>query len=118
MIEEMKTRQTAAETRTVAESGQRAPAGGGRSGAERETPKFNRYLYENFLCHIEGQIEFWNRSAARDANPETAHALWHKAEGLGYAVRLLYAFKPEFEDLVESAEKSKQAALRAQDRPQ
>jgi hypothetical protein len=69
VIEEMKTRQTAETTRTAVESGQQTHTGGGRSGAERETPKFNRYLYENFLCHIEGQIELWNRRAARDANP-------------------------------------------------
>ena len=105
MIEKMKTRQTAEEFRGAVGSDQRARTSGRRGSAERETSKFNSHIYENFLCHIEGQIEFWNRSAARDPKPENAHALWHKAEGLGYAIRLLYAFKPEFEDLVKSAEK-------------
>jgi hypothetical protein len=66
-------------------------------------PGFNRHLYLNLLSNIEGQVETWNRSAVRDPNPEAAHALWLKAEGLGYALRLLYAFEPEFRELVESA---------------
>lgn len=66
-------------------------------------PGFNRRLYLNFLCNIESQIETWNRSAVRDPNPENAHALWLKAKGLGYALRLLYAFEPEFRELVECA---------------
>jgi hypothetical protein len=64
---------------------------------------FNRHLYDNLLANLESQIEGWNRSAVRDPNPEAAHALWLKAEGLGYAVRLLYAFEPEFRELVECA---------------
>ena len=76
-----------------------------------ENPRsgFNRYIYENLLCHVESQIETWNRKAVRDPNPEAAHALWLKAEGLGYALRLLYAFEPEFRELVECA--LKQAGL-------
>ena len=68
-------------------------------------PRFNRYVYENLLSNIEAQVEFWNRRAARDPIPEVAHALWLKAEGLGYALRLLYAFEPEFRELVECASK-------------
>ena len=66
-------------------------------------PGFNRHLYLNLLCNIEAQVETWNRSAVRNPNPEAAHALWLKAEGLGYALRLLYAFEPEFRELVECA---------------
>lgn len=52
------------------------------SGAESTTRGFNRFLYENLLCNVESQIENWNRSAVRDPNPEVAHTLWLKAEGL------------------------------------
>jgi hypothetical protein len=72
-------------------------------GAQKATPKFNRYLYDNLLANLESQIEGWNRSAVRNPNPEAAHALWLKAEGLGYALRLLYALEPEFRELVECA---------------
>jgi hypothetical protein len=72
-------------------------------GSENATPNFNRHLYDNLLANLESQIEGWNRSAVRNQNPEAAHALWLKAEGLGYALRLLYAFEPEFRELVEAA---------------
>lgn len=72
---------------------------------------FNRHLYDNLLANLESQIEGWNRSAVRNANPEIAHALWLKAEGLGYAIRLLYAFEPEFRDLVECASKGAELSL-------
>jgi hypothetical protein len=64
------------------------------------------FLYENLLCHVEGQIECWNRKAVREPSPEAVHSLWLKAEGLGYALRLLYAFGPEFRDLIDSANNS------------
>jgi hypothetical protein len=73
------------------------------NGVQKATPKFNRHLYDNLLANLESQIEGWNRSAVRSPNPETAHALWLKAEGLSYALRLLYAFQPEFRELVECA---------------
>jgi hypothetical protein len=72
-------------------------------GSEKATANINRHLYDNLLANLESQIEGWNRSAVRSPNPETAHALWLKAEGLGYALRLLYAFEPEFRELVECA---------------
>jgi hypothetical protein len=78
-------------SRTIAEPGDQMKAG------------FNPHIYENFLVQLESQIEGWNRSAVRNPNPEAAHALWLKAEGLGYALRLLYAFEPEFRELVECA---------------
>lgn len=74
-------------------------------GSEKATPNFNRHLYDNLLANLESQIEGWNRNAVRSPNPETAHALWLKAEGLGCALRLLYAFEPEFRELVECASK-------------
>lgn len=43
--------------------------------------------------------------AVRQPEPEAATALRLKAEGLTYALRLIYAFKPEFGQLVASAEK-------------
>jgi hypothetical protein len=105
VTEEIKTRQTEEEVA----SGQWAITGEAsrNDGPENSRPGFNRYIYENFLCNVEGQIETWNRMAVRESNPEAAQALWLKAEGLGYALRLLYAFKPEFEELVASAERSK-----------
>lgn len=78
---------------------------------DNSRPGFNRHLYLNLLCNIESQIESWNRSAVRSPNPETAHALWLKAEGLGYSLRLLYAFEPEFQDLVEWASKGAEFGL-------
>jgi hypothetical protein len=71
--------------------------------AERTRGEFNRYLYENLIGNVECQIECWNRKAVREPNPEAAHTLWRKAEGLGYALRLLYAFEPEFRELVDCA---------------
>jgi hypothetical protein len=65
--------------------------------------QFNPHLHENLLCQIESQIETWNRQAVRHPNPEEAHRLWQKAEGLQYALRILYAFRPEFDDLVLAA---------------
>ena len=111
MTEEIKARQKAEQAKGVVERGRQATAiTGGASrndGTENLRPHFNRYIYENFLCSIEGQIEHWNRMAVRQSNPDAAHDLWLKAEGLGYALRLLYAFKPEFEELVASAIRTK-----------
>ena len=80
-----------------------------RSTDDNPRPGFNRHLYDNLVANLESQIEGWNRSAVRNPNPETAHALWLKAGGLGYALRLLYAFEPEFRELVACA--SKEAGL-------
>jgi hypothetical protein len=92
-------------TRSEIETGQRAIAGDAsrNDGTESSRRGFNRYIYENLLCNVEGQIETWNRMPVREANPEAAQVLWLKAQGLGYALRLLYAFKPEFEELVAIA---------------
>ena len=65
--------------------------------------RFNPHLHQNLLVQIESQIEAWNRQAVRHPNPEEAHRLWQKAEGLQYALRVLYAFKPEFDDFLEAA---------------
>lgn len=111
MIEEIKARQTTKQVKGVVEPVRQATAiTGGASrndGTESSRPGFNRFIYENLVCHVEGQIEAWNRKAVREANPEAAHALRLKAEGLGYALRLLDAFKPEFDELVASAERTK-----------
>lgn len=104
MTEEIKTRQS-----EEAMSGHAAITGGAsrNEGTESSRPSVNRFIYENLLCHVEGQIATWNRKAVREASPEVAHSLWKKAEGLGYALRLLYAFKPEFDELVASASRTK-----------
>lgn len=106
MTEKITIQQTAAEATSAVPSYQMGHTVCTRNGAERTTPQFNPYLYENLLCHVEGQIESWNRKAVREPSPEAAHALWLKAEGLGYALRLLYAFGPEFRDLIDSANNS------------
>lgn len=106
MTEKITIQQTTAEATSAVASGQTGPTVGALDGADQTTPRFNRYLFENLLCHIEGQIESWNRKAVREPSPEAAHALWLKAEGLGYALRLLYAFGPEFRDLIDSANNS------------
>ena len=107
MTEEIRARQTAEEMRSAVESGQRADTGGARRGAERKARQINRYLYENLVGNVEGQIEYWNRRASRESNPQAADVLRHKAEGLGYALRLLNAFQPEFHELVAKAENRK-----------
>ena len=55
------------------------------------------------VSNLESQIEHWNRKAARQPNPDTAQTLRTKAEGLGYALRLLRAFEPEFRELTDAA---------------
>jgi len=105
MTEEITIRQTADEATSAVPSGQQGITGGARDGAEIEgrTPEINRYLYENLLSNVEGQIEHWNRKAARQPNPETAQTLRNKAEGLGYVLRLLNVFEPEFRELTDAA---------------
>lgn len=104
MTDEIKVRQTGQEATSAVQSGQKADTGGARCGAER---KINRYLYENIVCNLECQISGWTRRAAREPQAEIAQAFRLKAEGLQYALRLLFAFEPEFQELVECAEKSK-----------
>ena len=65
--------------------------------------RLNPHLHENLVVQIESQIEAWNRQAVRHTIPQEAHRLWQKAEGLQYALRVLHAFKPEFDDLVQAA---------------
>ena len=66
-------------------------------------PEINRYLYANLVSNLESQLEHWARKAARQPNPDTAQSLRTKAEGLGYALRLLGAFEPEFRELTDAA---------------
>jgi len=79
--------------------------GGGRarSSVERTMTKFNRYIYQNLVSQLEVQIENWNRMANAETNLQAAQALRLKAEGLGYGLRLLDAFEPEFQELVDCA---------------
>ena len=65
--------------------------------------RLNPHLHQTLVVQTESQIETWNRQAVRYQNPEEAHRLWQKAEGLQYALRVLHAFMPEFDDLVQAA---------------
>jgi len=108
MTEEIAIRQRAADAKSPAPSAQQGITGGARSGAEIDTrkPEINRHLYENLFSNVECQIEHWNRKAARQPDPEAAQTLRTKAEGLGYALRLLDAFEPEFRELTDAAIRS------------
>ena len=103
MTEEIRNRQTAAGATSAAPSPQQGITGGARCGAETIASEINRYLYENLVSNLESQIEHWNRKAARQPNSETARSLRTKAEGLGYALRLLSVFEPEFRELTDAA---------------
>ena len=69
MTEEITIRQRAAESTGAALSSQQGITGGARCGAEIEirTPEINPYLYENLVSNVEGQIDHWNRKAARQS---------------------------------------------------
>ena len=103
MTEKITIQQTAAEATSAVPSCQMGHTVCTRNGTGRITPKFNRYLYENLVSNIEVQIESWNRQAGRQSNPDAAQALRLKAEGLGYTLRLLDAFQPEFRELIDCA---------------
>ena len=103
MTEGINTNRKIADLPSEVTSSRGPDAGAACDGAKNTVQGFNPHIYENFLCQVESQIESWNRRAVRDPNPEATHALWLKAEGLGYALRLLYAFEPEFRELVECA---------------
>jgi hypothetical protein len=77
-----------------------------RGGVERTRRGFNRYLYDNLVSNVDLQIEYWNRKADSQENPAAGQALRLKAEGLGYALRLLNAFEPEFQELVDCASRT------------
>ncbi|MGH7174281.1 MAG: hypothetical protein ACRELG_28780 [Gemmataceae bacterium] len=94
------TEQTQIEPTETASAGPQGHTGGARWGAEG---KIKRYLYENLASNLECQINSWIRKADREPKDEIAQTLRLKAEGLNYALRLLFAFKPEFEELVEKA---------------
>ncbi len=104
MTEEITSRQTAEQTTGAVPSQQQGITGvpTSRDEIEIRTPEINPYLYETLVSNVESQIEHWHRKAARQPNPETAQALRNKAEGLGYALRLLGAFEPEFRELSHS----------------
>ncbi|HEV2351786.1 MAG TPA: hypothetical protein VG028_18295 [Terriglobia bacterium] len=102
MIEEINTRQTVQDEASTVPSGQTRRTVGTHSVAERTT-RFNRYLYENLVTNVEVQIESWNRQAGRESDPQVAQAFRLKAEGLGYTLRLLDAFQPEFRELIDTA---------------
>lgn len=103
MINGIKVQQTADGTTNAVHSCRHGHTVGMHSGAERTKPRFNRYLYENLVSNVESQIEYWNQKAGCESNPQAAQAFRLKAEGLGYALRLLDAFEPEFRELIDCA---------------
>jgi hypothetical protein len=103
MTEEIKTHQSVERTTNGAQSGREDHTVDTSNCVERPRLQFNRYLYENLASNVECQLEYWNRKAGCQSNPTAAQALRLKAEGLGYALRLLDAFEPEFRELVECA---------------
>jgi hypothetical protein len=92
-------------THSEESAAQRGVTEGAHRGVQIEmsTPEINPYLYQNLVSNVESQIEHWNRKAARQADPDAANILRTKAEGLGYALRLLAAFEPEFRQLTDAA---------------
>jgi hypothetical protein len=98
MTEEITSRQTTEEANGAIPPGQPASTGGARHGAEKE---INVYLYENLVSNLDCQIRAWIRRAERQSNYEMAQQFRWKAEGLGYALRLLYVFKADFDEITE-----------------
>ncbi|MGH9396076.1 MAG: hypothetical protein ACRD18_04420 [Terriglobia bacterium] len=86
----------------AAPSGPQGRTVSARTGAERKT---SRHLYENLFSNVESQINIWIRTADGEPKVEIAQALRLKAEGLRYALRLLFTFKPDFQELVQKARK-------------
>jgi hypothetical protein len=101
--EKITVRQTPAEATSVVPSARQGVTSDARCGAERTRAEINRYLYQNLVSNVESQIEHWNRKGARQPDPNTAQILRTKAAGLGYALRLLAAFEPEFRELTDAA---------------
>lgn len=111
MNEEIIIRQRAVEPNDMPQHGKRDDATDWGTGAEDTRPAFNRYIYENLVSNVECQIEYWNRKAESQSNSQAAQVLRLKAEGLGYALRLLYAFEPEFRELVDCASHAAKHAM-------
>ncbi len=103
MTVDIKTHQTAQDIASEGESCGEGNKVETRVEADTARPRFNRYLYENLWSSFECQIEYWNRKAESHADTAVGQALRLKAEGLGYALRLLNAFEPEFRELVDCA---------------
>jgi len=108
MAEDIETGQPTEETTNAAHPRHESHTVDASSDTERPTLDFNRYLYENLMSNLECQQEYWKRKAdsQEESNPAAAQALRLKAEGLGYALRLLNAFEPEFRELVERASRA------------
>ena len=115
MTEEITIQQTATDATSAVPSCEVGHTACTRNGAERTTPRFNRYLYENLVSNVEVQIESWIRKAGRESNPKAGQAFRLKAEGLGYAIRLLDAFEPEFRELIDCASNSNAGGQRLPD---
>ena len=102
MTEEVRSGQTTADATSAVPSEQQGITGGARDRAERTRPEINRYLYENLASNVESQIEHWNRRQPVSRTPIVPGPC-APSEGLGYALRLLSAFEPEFRELTDAA---------------
>ena len=105
MAEEITSRQRLTEVKSSLPQ-QQEDASSVYDGAAIRAAGINPYLYENLVSNVESQIQHWNCKAARQTNPEPARELRLKAEGLGYTLRLLKAFEPEFRELTDAAIRS------------
>lgn len=106
MTEDIESHQTTQDTTSEAENYREGNKVETLVEADIARPEFNRYLYENLWSNVGCQIEYWNRKAESHADTATGQALRLKAEGLGYALRLLNAFEPEFRELVDCASRA------------
>jgi hypothetical protein len=106
MTVDIETRQTTQDTTSEAKTCREGNKAETLVEADIARPEFNRYLYDNLWSNLECQIEYWNRKAESHADTAAGQALRFKAEGLGYALRLLNAFEPEFRELVDCASRT------------
>lgn len=79
---------------------QHVDAGNTHQNDEDTKLRFNRRLCERYSSRVGQQIDRWNRSAVHNSNLKASHLVWLKAESLGCALGLRYAFDLEFRELV------------------
>ncbi len=84
MTDEIKTCQTAQETTNAVHSCRQGHTLGTHSSAERTTPRFNRYLYENLVSNVGSQIEYWAQKAGRESLMETRESVKYHPQSPGH----------------------------------
>jgi len=97
----------ATEARSAVPSGQQGVISGVRYGAQRTTVQINRYLYFtriwSAMSNARSSIGIGRPPVSSSRTPRLPGYYAAKAEGLGYALRLLGAFEPEFRELTDAA---------------